>query len=119
MKLLFLSLGFLSLGFGILGIFLPVLPTTPFVLLAAYFFGKSSARFHQYLLNHKVFGPTIKDFNEKKVLKRKTKIIALLTMWAVLISSVFFFMPYWWAKVIVLLIGAGVTIYLIRFPEER
>jgi len=118
MKFLLLSLGFLSLGFGVLGIFLPVLPTTPFILLAAFFFGRSSARIHLYLLNHKVFGPTIKDFNEKKVLKRKTKIIALLTMWAVLISSVMFFIHNWWATVIVLLIGAGVTIYLIRFPEK-
>jgi len=118
MKLLFLLLGFLSLALAILGVFLPVLPTTPFVLLAAFFFGKSSGRFHRYLLNHKVFGPTIRDFNEKRVLKRRTKIMALLMMWTVLLPSVILFMPYWCTKGIFLLIGVGVTIYLIRFPEE-
>jgi uncharacterized protein len=118
MKFFLMILGFISLGLGIIGIFLPVLPTTPFVLLSAYLFGKSSERFHKYLLHHKLFGTIIRDFNEKKVIRRKNKIVALTSMWIVLLSSVIFFMPFWWAKLIVILIGIGTTIYLITFPEE-
>jgi uncharacterized membrane protein YbaN (DUF454 family) len=119
MKLIFLIFGFLSLGLGVIGIFLPVLPTTPFILLSAYLFGRSSERFHRYLRNHRVFGPTIRDFNERKVLSRRTKVYALSMMWVVMLSSVIFFMPYWWARAVLLLIGAGVTLYLIRYPEPR
>ncbi|MBK7030935.1 MAG: YbaN family protein [Bacteroidales bacterium] len=118
-KLVLLILGFLSLALGIIGIFLPVLPTTPFVLLAAYLFGKSSEKFHQYLYNHRIFGPMVRDFYERKAMKRKNKVIALVSMWIVLLSSVIFFMPYWWAKVIVLCIGLGTTIYMVRFPEYK
>lgn len=117
MRILLLILGFTSLGLGIIGIFLPVLPTTPFVLLAAYLFGRSSERFHQYLFHHRIFGPIVRDFQEKKAIRRKNKIIGLIMMWAVLGSSVIFFMPFIWAKVIVLLIGIGTTIFLVRFPE--
>ena len=117
MKIVFISIGMISLVLGIIGIFLPVLPTTPFVLLSAYLFGRSSEKFHRYLYNHKVFGQIVRDFQDKKAIRRKNKIIALITMWVVILSSVIFFMPFWWAKVIVIGIGAGTSIYLIRFPE--
>ena len=119
MKVLLIGMGFLSLGLGILGIFLPVLPTTPFVLLSAYLFGKSSHRFHQYLSHHRLFGPIIRDYQEKKALKRKTKVISLIIMWIVLLTSVIFFTPFLWAKVIVLLICAGTSTYLILFHEYK
>jgi uncharacterized membrane protein YbaN (DUF454 family) len=116
MKIVLLLFGFISLGLGVIGIFLPVLPTTPFVLLSAYLFGKSSSRFHKYLLDHKLFGPIIYDYHQRKALNRKTKIIAIISMWAVLLTSVIFFMPIIWVKVIVLMIGTATTIYLLRFP---
>lgn len=118
-RIIFIVIGMISLFLGILGIFLPVLPTTPFVLLSAYLFGRSSEKFHRYLYNHKIFGQIVRDFQDRKAIRRKNKIIALITMWVVILSSVIFFMPFWWAKVIVLCIGAGTTIYLIRFPEYK
>ena len=67
-RLLFIS-GFISLALGIVGIILPLLPTTPFLLLSAYCFSQSSEKFHNYILNNKVFGQYIRDYNEKKGIK--------------------------------------------------
>lgn len=65
-KRLLFVLGFVSLILGIVGIILPLLPTTPFLLLSAYCFSRSSEKFHNYILNNKVFGQYIRDYNEKK-----------------------------------------------------
>lgn len=63
---LFLGLGLAALALAVLGIFLPILPTTPLVLLAAAFFARGSTRLHRYLLHHKVFGPIIQDWEEHR-----------------------------------------------------
>ena len=76
-KNLFISFGFISLFLGVLGIFLPVLPTTPFLLLSAYLFSKSSKRWHDFVMNNKVFGKYIKDYMEEKGITFKNKIVAL------------------------------------------
>lgn len=68
--------GHFFLGLGILGAFLPVLPTTPFLLLAAYFYSKSNHELHDWLLNHKTFGPPLRDWHEQKVIGLKAKILA-------------------------------------------
>lgn len=72
----FLFLGFLFLGIGIIGIVLPVLPTTPFVLLATACFAKSSEKFHYWLINHKTFGPLIKNWHERRAIPRYAKYLA-------------------------------------------
>jgi uncharacterized membrane protein YbaN (DUF454 family) len=70
--------GFLLVGLAVLGIFLPLLPTTPLLLLAAACFSRSSARWHQWLLNHRTFGPIIRNWQEKRCIPRKAKIVATL-----------------------------------------
>ncbi len=117
-KTLFLFIGIVSLVLGFIGIFLPLLPTTPFILLAAYCFAKSSERFHRYIMQHKLFGRMVTDFYEKKVISTKNKIIALTLMWITLSLSVIFFMPYIWVKLVVLGIGVSVTVYLLTFRSE-
>lgn len=74
------SLGVVSLGLGIAGIVLPLLPTTPFVLLAAFCFGRSSPRFHAWLSGHPVFGPIIDNWRERRAIDRRSKLIALCMM---------------------------------------
>lgn len=76
----FLSVGWLSFALGFIGIFVPILPTTPFMILAAACFSKGSPRFHLWLLEHKVFGPPIVDWQRDKIIRMKFKILAGLMM---------------------------------------
>ncbi|MEO0973749.1 MAG: YbaN family protein [Pseudomonadota bacterium] len=88
MRLLWLAAGFVALGLGTLGAFLPLLPTTPFVLLAAYCFARSSKRWHAWLLAHRVFGPIIVNWAEQGAIDRRHKILAGLSMVSVFGLSV-------------------------------
>ena len=76
-RIFFLVLGILSVGLGFLGAFLPLLPTTPFLLLAAFFFSKSSDRLHDWLLNHKLFGKLIRDWREHRAIAPRAKVISV------------------------------------------
>jgi uncharacterized protein len=117
-KSVFLTAGIASLVLGFIGIFLPLLPTTPFVLLAAYCFARSSERFHRYIMQHKTFGKMVTDFYENKIITVKTKIVALSSMWAMLLLSVIFFMPIIWVKLVVVGIGVAVSAYLLSFRSK-
>jgi len=79
------ALGFMALGLGVAGIPLPVLPTTPFVLLAAYFFAKGSPRYHHWLRTHKFFGPLVTNWELHGSIPLRAKIFASI-MIAVAIS---------------------------------
>ena len=76
----FLGLGFIFVGLGFIGAFLPVLPTTPFLILAAACFARSSTRFENWLLNHPRFGPLLKDWRARGAIPRKAKFAALAGM---------------------------------------
>lgn len=73
---LFIALGWLSLALGFIGVFLPILPTTPFVLLAAYFFSRGSERLHGWLLEHRLFGHLIRDWESHGVIRPRAKWLA-------------------------------------------
>lgn len=75
-KIVLLTLGHLFLALGIIGAFLPILPTTPFLLLAAYCYSKSSSKLHQWMLKHKYIGPPLKDWQQNGVIGLKAKILA-------------------------------------------
>jgi len=84
---MWLILGLVSVALGVLGIVLPVLPTTPLMILAAFFFSKSSPRLEQWLLRHHVFGPVITDWRESGAISPKIKAIATGTMGVVFLLS--------------------------------
>lgn len=88
MRALWLGLGGIFLGLGLLGVVLPVLPTTPFLLLAAGCFARSSPRLHRWLLAHPVFGPPIRNWEENGAISRPAKRLAVGSMVAVLAVSV-------------------------------
>jgi hypothetical protein len=79
-RLVWLTVGVLALAAGIVGLFLPIVPTVPFVLLAAFGFARSSDRLHRWLLEHPVFGPPIADWQERGAVSRRAKWIASLSM---------------------------------------
>ena len=80
LRIFWLILGSLSLACGIVGLFLPIVPTVPFVLLAAFAFSQSSERLHRWLLEHPVLGPPISDWNERGAVGRRAKWVATLSM---------------------------------------
>jgi len=75
-RIFFIVVGLIALLLGILGVFLPLLPTTPFLLLAAFCFGKSSKKFHDWLMNHPVLSPPLKDWQENRVIRFGPKVMA-------------------------------------------
>ena len=79
-KIVLLIFGHFFLVLGIIGAFLPVIPTTPFLLLAAYFYSKSSDKIHFWLMNHKYLGPSLKDWHERGEIGIKTKWIATVML---------------------------------------
>lgn len=109
-KILYVSVGIVSLTVGIIGIFLPLLPTTCFVLLAAFCFSKGSDRLHDWMLNHKKFGPSIRDWRAHGVIKVPVKcwaslmiFVSGLTLW--MIPNVPFFVQVGTSVFFVLLVG--------------
>ena len=86
-RLLLVIAGSISLAFGVIGIFLPVLPTTPFLLLASFCYVRSSERLHRWLLEHRVFGKYIYNYEVHRAIPKKTKIIAMVTLWPTLLFS--------------------------------
>ncbi len=111
-----LGCGWLSLGLGILGMFLPVLPTTPFILLAAACFMRSSERLYAWLVEHPRFGAHIRDYLDGKGLMRRTKVVALVTLWLSVGVSVWLFVPLVVADAFIVAMAVAVTIYLLRLP---
>lgn len=115
---LFLVLGFGFVALGVAGIFLPVLPTTPFMLLAAACFARSSERFHHWLLHHRLLGATVREWEQHRSIRRRTKWIAIVTMAATLAVSVIFFVPHPALQVALALFGLALAIYLYRIPSR-
>ena len=114
----FLVAGIVSLGFGIAGIFLPVLPTTPLVLLAAACFARSYRPFHEWLLAHRLFGPMIDEWHNYRSIPYRTKIIAILTMGLTLGVSVIFFVEPLWLKGLLTILGICLALWLYRIPSR-
>jgi uncharacterized membrane protein YbaN (DUF454 family) len=106
--------GLLSLGLGILGVFLPLLPTTPFILLAAACFYRSSPRLHAWLLGNPYFGKHIVAYRVHRAVYRKTKIMALVTLWVTVLTSVFFVLSITWLKFALVLVAAMVSFHISR-----
>ena len=82
--------GCLSGGLAVAGLFLPLLPTTPFVLLSAFCFSRGSARLHAWLLGHPTMGPIIRDWNDGRVIRRRTKVQATITLPLVMSPALIF-----------------------------
>jgi hypothetical protein len=110
-KYFLLTIGTISVFLGILGIFLPLLPTTPFLLLASYCYLRSSKKMHHWIMNHKTFGSYIHNYVEYKAIKKRTRIVALLFLWGSLGFSIYI-VPIFYVKIMLVFIGAAVTLHL-------
>lgn len=114
MKPLYNVAGALAVLLGILGLFLPLLPTTPFLLLASWCFARGSSRLHRWLLSHRVFGEYLRNFEAGRGIPLKAKILATTMLWgSLLLAMRRFDTPA--IPALMVLVGACVSIYLWRF----
>lgn len=109
-------IGSFSLMAGIVGIFLPVIPTTPFILLAGWCYIRSSEKIYTKLIENERFGKTIEDYHTGKGLTKSTKIKAISLMWLAIISSDYFFISNLYVSALLYGIAVLVSIYLIKQP---
>ncbi|GLZ89180.1 inner membrane protein [Metapseudomonas resinovorans] len=118
LRMILLIIGWLSVVLGVIGIFLPVLPTTPFLLLAAACFVRSSRRFYLWLVEHPKLGPWIRDYLEGQGIPLKGKVYALVLMWASITLSCFL-VPLPWARGFMLTSAVLVSVYILRQKTLR
>lgn len=108
--------GTISLGLGCLGVFLPILPTTPFLLLSAACYYRSSERMHSWMLSNRLFGSYIRNYQEGRGLSLRSKIFTLCLLWAVIGYSALFMLDILVVKVLLFLVAVGVSIHVIKIP---
>ena len=121
-RLLLIGAGTICVALGVLGIFVPVLPTTPFLLLAGVCYARSSPRLLHWLHHNRWFGRYIRNYREGRGIPLREKILTLAALWLTIGISIAFFVPLLWVKALLALIAAGVTIHLLRvktFRHER
>lgn len=109
--------GTLSLGLGLLGIFVPLLPTTCFLLLAAWCYARSSQRLYDRLLNARIIGPYLQRYRDSRVIPPNVKIAALVMMWITIGYAVFTY-PNLAVRLTLLAIAIGVTWHLFALPRQ-
>ncbi len=111
-KVLFATGGLISLGLGTLGIVMPLLPTTPFLLLSSYCFIRSSKRLHDWLINHRIFGEYIYNYVTHKAIKLETKILLIVLLWLSLTLS-WLSINNIYVRVLLPMVGTGVSIHIL------
>ncbi|MDX9697191.1 MAG: YbaN family protein [Bacteroidales bacterium] len=105
----------MAFGLGVIGIFVPLLPTTPFFLLSAALFLRSSKRLYNWLINHRYFGKYIKNYLFYKTISLKSKIISISLLWVFILFSIFFIVNHLLIKIVLLCIAIGVTWHILSF----
>ena len=119
LKPLLIVAGSVFVGLGVLGIFLPVLPTTPFLLLAAACYARSSQRFYCWLLNNRWFGTYIDNYRRKKGMPLKVKLLTVSLMWLTLIISLVFAVSSLVLRLILIILVLGVSIHILRIKTLK
>lgn len=117
-RLAFAALGTLFLVVGIIGIFMPVLPTTPFLLLATACYARSSHRFYNWLMNHPAFGPLIVEWRTYRSIPWRIKLVAIVTMTLTFGSSIIFFIQDGWLQLALSVFGLTMVAWLYRIPSR-
>lgn len=113
-KVALVTAGLLAVGLALIGIFVPVLPTTPFLLLAAACFVRNSDRLYDWLIHHKWFGEYIRHYREHRAVTLQAKIVALTLLWGVIGYTATAVVSAWWLRGLLAAIAVGVTLHLIH-----
>jgi len=119
LRALLFAVGVLSTALGVLGIFLPLLPTVPLLLLAAACFARSSPRCYTWLLDHPRLGPMVSDYLDGNGIPLRAKVWAILLLWTSISLSTLLLVPILPVKLTLFAVAIGVTIYLLRLPTRN
>lgn len=119
LRIILVILGTLFVIIGVIGIFLPILPTTPFMLLAAACYAKSSSRFYNWLMNNKIFGPIIREWRQYRAIPKRAKIMAMFLLVITFGSSILFFVPILWVKILLACMCLSMLYFMWRIPVRE
>ena len=119
MKYLLIALGSICLALGVIGIFLPLLPTTPFLLLSAALYVRSSDELYQWLIHQKYLGTYIRNFREHKAIPLRAKIISVTMVWMTLTYCAIMVSEEIWIKIIFLILAIGITWHILSYKTMK
>lgn len=120
MRIFLIVIGTISLGLGVLGIFLPMLPTTPFLLLSAAVWLKASPRLYHWLLNHKVLGEYIRNYREHRAIPLRVKIVSVSLVWLTIGYCIFAVVDeWWWAQLLMALLAIAISWHILSFKTLK
>ena len=120
MKIILAILGSLSFALAVAGIFLPLLPTTPLLLLAAALWLRSSDRLHNWLINHRIFGKYIQNFRIHRAIPLRVKIYAVLMIWLTIGYCIFAVVnEHWWAQILMALLATAITWHILSYKTLK
>jgi uncharacterized membrane protein YbaN (DUF454 family) len=116
---LLIGVGTLSIGLGIIGIFVPILPTTPFLLLGAACYMRSSERFYQWLINNRMFGSYIRNYIEGRGMPIRIKTFTILLLWLTIGLTIAFAVQNVAVRIVLICIAIGVTVHIILIRKRK
>lgn len=111
--------GTFFLGLGLLGLVLPILPTTPFLLLAAFCYSRSSKRFYDWLMSNRLFGSYLKNYKEGRGMPVKAKMFTISFLWVTITYSAFTVVTIFAVQIILILVAVGVTVHLLKIKNLK
>lgn len=118
-KAILIFVGTVCVGLGVLGMFLPLMPTTVFLLLAAYCYSHSSERFHNWLLNNRFCGKYISNYKSGRGISVRQKASTITLLWASIGFSIWLLAAAWWVNLLLAAVAIGVTIHLLWIKTYR
>lgn len=120
MRIFLIIVGCISLALGVTGMFLPLLPTTPFLLLSAAAWVKASPSLYNWLLNHKVLGEYIRNFREYRAIPLRVKIISVSLVWLTIGYCIIAVVnEWWWAQLLMTLLAIGISWHILSFKTLK
>ena len=119
MRYLLMVLGSVALALGVAGIFLPLLPTTPFLLLAAALYFRSSPQLYEWLLSHKHLGPYIRNFRENNAIPLRVKIVSVSLVWVTLLYCAFFVADCLWMRMLFVGLAVGISAHILHYKTLK
>ena len=118
-RIIYIILGSFFLILGAVGIFIPLLPTTPFWLLTCWLYLRSSDKLYNRAMSNRYFGSYVRNFLVDKAIPLRSKIISVSIMWLSAILTSLYLIEYLWVKILLILISAGVTWHILSFPTKK